>query len=141
MSPLPFSASPTVLRHAHLVFAISRSSVTLFPPIVPETELSPDGSTSFPLVSPPPDVFNPCMWAGGSFIFSASRIQIGAKVKEALSVESVELKKGGELCFVVTKRVIGEIDAAGGGAVEERRTHVYRYRVPEKTGRGECALF
>ena len=104
--------------------------------MVSEPHLSPDGSTSFPLPSPPPEVFNTRMWVGGSFTFSDSPLNVGSQVKESLSVESVELKKAGELCFVETKRVIGGLGARV-RAVEERRRHVYRYRVPGDGSQGK----
>lgn len=60
-------------------------------------------------------------------------------MQETLSVESVVLKKGGELCFVETKRTISEVEG-GVGSVEERRRHVYRNRVARESLSGEPGL-
>lgn len=96
---------------------------TLFQPMVPTSELGPDGHPkSLGLLPELPELSR--MWAGGEVSFHAP-LQVGADVERRTRVESITEKAGssGRLLFVSLKH---EISAGGQLAISETQTLVYR---------------
>lgn len=89
--------------------------------------------------SPPPTLYNARMWVGGTFDFGGRRqpLTIGERATETLRAESVELKKGGMMCFVSTGR---EIVGQRGGSARETRTHVYRLKQSRTAEQSQSCL-
>ena len=96
---------------------------TLFPPLVRQSELGPDGHPKKGGFLPPVPLPRR-MWAGGQLRFRQP-LQVGEKVERVSTIESVEEKHGksGTLVFVTVRHVLS---GARGPAIEELHDIVYR---------------
>jgi len=96
---------------------------TLFPPLVRQSELGPDGHPKKGGFLPPIPLPRR-MWAGGQLRFHQP-LRVGEKVERLSTIESVEEKHGksGMLVFVTVRHILS---GAQGPAIEERHDIVYR---------------
>jgi 3-methylfumaryl-CoA hydratase len=95
----------------------------LFPPLVRQSELAPDGHARRGSFLPPVSLARR-MWAGGRLRFHAP-LRVGERVAQVSVVERVEEKRGraGPLVFVTVRHAIS---GAAGLAIEEEQDLVYR---------------
>ncbi|TRZ56261.1 MAG: acyl-CoA dehydrogenase [Rhodocyclaceae bacterium] len=96
---------------------------TLFPPLVRQSELGPDGHPKKGGFLPPIPLPRR-MWAGGQLRFHQP-LRVGEKMERLSTIESVEEKHGksGMLVFVTVRHILS---GAQGPAIEERHDIVYR---------------
>lgn len=100
----------------------------LFPPVIPESQLNPDG-TDPTYNSPHP--FTRRMWAGGSFEFDPQHtLKIGEDVTCETTVSSVDHKHAGDEAMIFVNQLRRIQNAEGHTAIIEKRTHVF-LRPPE----------
>lgn len=92
-------------------------------PVVPTSELGPDGHPARGGFLPPVRLPRR-MWAGGAFTFH-DPLRIGDRVTRVSTIRNVEQKEGrsGALCFVTVEH---EITAEGRKILSERQDIVYR---------------
>jgi 3-methylfumaryl-CoA hydratase len=95
----------------------------LAPPVVPASELGPDGHPSRGGFLPPVPLPRR-MWAGGELEFFDS-LRVGDEVTRTSRIKDVSLKSGstGQLCFVAVDH---ELTTPRGLAIRERHDIVYR---------------
>jgi 3-methylfumaryl-CoA hydratase len=95
----------------------------LAPPVVPASELSPDGHPSRGGFLPPVPLPRR-MWAGGELEFF-DVLRVGDEVTRSSRIKDISLKTGstGQLCFVAVDH---EIKTPRGIAIRERHDIVYR---------------
>jgi hydroxyacyl-ACP dehydratase HTD2-like protein with hotdog domain len=101
--------------------------LALFPPRIPETLLSPDGSDT--LHSPPPP-FTKRMWAGGRFEWHGNPLRVGNDTRQLSSLHSVTLKdshtRSTPSLYVTTRKDIDIVhESSVENALTEYRTLVY----------------
>jgi 3-methylfumaryl-CoA hydratase len=97
----------------------------LFPPLVRQSELGPDGHAKRGLFLPPVK-FQHRMWAGGRIRFLAP-LRVGERVEQISTIDRIDAKQGraGPLVFVTLRHVISR-SGANGPAIEEEQDLAYR---------------
>ena len=102
----------------------------LAPPVVPASELGPDGHPARGGFLPPVPLPRR-MWAGGELEF-IDTLRVGDEVTRTSRIKDVSLKSGstGTLCFVAVDH---ELTTKRGIAIRERHDIVYRDVTPAST--------